>query len=231
LTADIILQARSTSTRLPGKIFLELHGLTMLEQILIRLKKAKGVRHVCVATIRRDYRRVKEICARYGCRAVWGSEPDVLGRFLKAVRSMRSQIVVRATADNPLVDYASIGPALERFDPSLHDALVVEGLPYGAGFEVVTADALRICGKKARKAREREHVTPYIYEHPGEFRVARIPASEGLRRPDLRVTVDTAEDFLAAKDRYEKYFDASEGTADLAEVVRHESPGKLGVPV
>lgn len=231
MKADIILQARSTSSRLPGKVFLELRGRTMLEQILLRLLKVGNARTVCVATTRRDIRRVRSLCGPLGCRAVWGSESDVLGRYLKAVRTLGSEVVVRATADNPLVDYRSLAAALERFDPERMDLLVVDGLPYGAGFEVVSAEALRLCGRLAAAAEEREHVTLHIHRHPERFRIVRLPAEEHVRMPDLRVTVDTAEDFERMRRWYDTCYDAEEGTASLEEVVRRERLRVAGLPV
>lgn len=229
MKTDIILQARSTSTRLPGKVFLELRGRPMLEQILRRLLKVRGVRQVCVATIRKDVKRVREICGPLGCRVVWGSEPDVLGRYLKAVRTLGSEVVVRTTADNPLVDHRTLTEALERFDPDAMDALVVEGLPYGAGFEIVSASALERCGRMAKAPEEREHVTPFLYGHPELFRVGRLPAPERVRMPELRVTVDTAEDFERMRSWYEACYDEAEGTADLEEVVRRERARGAGL--
>ena len=220
--ADIILQARSTSTRLPGKIFMDIRGRTMLEQILFRLSLVKNRRKLCVATIRGDAARIRRLAKPFGAEVVWGSENDVLASYRKAARKLGSTVIVRATADNPLVDYESLDRALGVFAGSGADYMVMEGLPYGAGFEIFTAKALDVCAKKARLPSEREHVTPFIYGHPGLFRIRRLKAPARKNRPGLRVTVDTAADLRGARKFYGMYFDDRTGTADLGKVISHE---------
>lgn len=222
LKKDIILQARSSSTRLPGKIFMELGGKTMLEQILIRLTKTENVRYVCVATILKDFLKISNISKKYGCKTIWGSERDVLGRFIKAAKILGSEIVVRTTADNPLVDYETLSCVLPSFDSSSCDLMVVDGLPYGAGFEIISASVLKRLGTLAKKPEEREHVTLYIYNHPDKFKIKRLTAPSDLYAPELRVTVDTEEDIKRARRYYSLYFNEKIGMVNLREVIKYE---------
>lgn len=221
-SADIILQARSTSTRLPGKIFTELHGKTMIEQILKRLSLVKNLRKLCVATIRRDEKRIVRLGRRFGTEVIWGSEENVLSRYLKAAGVLGSRVIVRTTGDNPFVDYESLDLALDRFDPARCDYMVMDGLPYGAGFEIFSVECLERCGKMARTKAEKEHVTPCIYNHPLKFRIKRLKAPPARNCPGLRVTVDTGDDLKTARKYYNSYFDRKKGIVNLTRLIRHE---------
>lgn len=221
---SIFLQARSTSTRLPGKIFLPLEGRPLIERIFQRLKGLMDIASVCVATIPRDLDRLSTLALPYGIRVIEGPEDDVLARFVLAAKMMRPEIIVRCTADNPLVFADGIRIALAQFDAAQDDYLVMDSLPYGAGFEILTNSVLKRAALESRTEAEREHVTPYIYHHPELFRLKTVPAPEEVASPKLRVTVDTQEDYDRMCGWYRKYMDLKSGLVDLSEVVKNESP-------
>jgi spore coat polysaccharide biosynthesis protein SpsF len=132
-----------------------------------------------------------------------GPKEDVLGRYCRAIRSFSVDRVIRATGDNPFV-FIDAARAINAEAQSLDaDYAGYSGLPYGAGVESVSAQALlraeqeTAYGEKipARFPPEREHVCPYLYNHPELFRLHRPLAPRQWQGPSLRVTVDTREDY------------------------------------
>jgi spore coat polysaccharide biosynthesis protein SpsF len=190
----VILQARMGSIRLPGKVLADLAGLTILARCVERLK-ASGVGRVVVATTTRpEDDAIESAAGAAGVRVVRGPTEDVLGRYLLAAEAIGARYVIRATADNPLVDPESPGRVLRVLLDEGADHVVESGLPVGAAVEAVRVDALKVAAARSADAYDREHVTPYIRHRPDQFRLAAPGAPADLRRPDLRLTVDTPDD-------------------------------------
>ncbi|MCL2877284.1 MAG: NTP transferase domain-containing protein [Acidobacteria bacterium] len=192
------LQGRMGSRRLPGKTLMKIQGRSILERAICRLRASPAVDAVVVLTTRRkEDDAIAAESERLGVSYYRGPEDDVLARFHEAAEIFRPEIIIRATADNPLIEIGSIErivTALRSFDL---DYCMEKDLPYGAATEAVTASALAKTQAAAREQQHREHVTLYIKEHPGEFRVLLLDPPCAVRRPDFRVTVDTPEDFTA----------------------------------
>lgn len=189
------LQARMGSSRLPGKVLMDIEGRSILERAIGRLRASDAVDAVAVLTteLERDDVVVKE-AERLGAPVYRGAEDDVLARFCGAAERFEPAIVIRATADNPLIDIGSLDRIVARLTRDRLDYCVEVDLPYGAATEAVTAEALQRTHQRASEPRHREHVTMYIREHPEEFSFALPPAPMALRHPETRVTVDTVED-------------------------------------
>jgi spore coat polysaccharide biosynthesis protein SpsF len=189
----IVLQARMGSSRLPGKVLAPVAGASVLSHCIRRLL-ASGVGTVVVATTDRpeDAAVVLE-AERHGVRAVRGAVDDVLGRFAQATADWKGDFVLRATADNPLVDIGAPGRVLKVLENGA-DYCVEEGLPVGAAVEGMRTTALRACAALAETPYDREHVTPFLRRHPRRFAVRPIAAPAEFCRPNLRLTVDTRED-------------------------------------
>jgi spore coat polysaccharide biosynthesis protein SpsF len=193
-TAGIVLQARYGSTRLPGKALATIDGRPILEHCLRRLMFA-GVAPVVLATTRRPEDDGLEAIARsLGADVFRGHTNDVLGRYLAAADEFGFDTIIRATGDNPGVDIQAPGRLIEALRASEADYACEEGLPYGAAVEAVTREALVRAGREAYHVEDREHVTTYVRRNTQIFRVLTIPAPAPLRRPDVRVTVDTPAD-------------------------------------
>lgn len=190
-----VVQARTGSTRLPGKVLQDLGGVPMLEFMLRRLA-ALDVAQVVVATSTLDRDdAVAEIADRCGVGVVRGSESDVLARFVTALDRFPAPTVVRLTADCPLTDPAIVAAVLDRHHERGADYttnVLPRSFPKGLDVEVVSADALRTADRDATDPDEREHVTPYLYRRPERFRLANLDST--LNAGDERWTVDTAED-------------------------------------
>jgi spore coat polysaccharide biosynthesis protein SpsF len=190
------LQARMGSTRLPGKVLMHIHGQSILERAIRRLRAAPIVDRVVVLTtcLSQDDAVVEET-QKLGAELFRGPVDDVLTRFYAATAKFRPGIIIRATADNPLIEIGSIERIVDALDWGGFDFCMEEGLSYGAATEAVTAEALIRVHKNARDQRHREHVTLYIKEHPEEYRISYLTPPESLQFPKIRLTVDTPEDF------------------------------------
>lgn len=184
------------STRLPGKVLKDLGGETVLARVVNRLRQTRLISELLVATTDQpaDDAVVAE-CRRYSVAVFRGDQEDVLDRYFRAAQQAKADIVVRITADCPLIDPEitdkTIAAFLETRPDYASNALVLT-YPRGLDTEVMTFAALERAWREARKLYEREHVTPYIYEHPTEFKL--LSVTDDVDHSDHRWTVDTAED-------------------------------------
>ncbi len=194
---NAVIQARSSSTRLPGKVLRPLGGRSVLGWVVRAAAAAPGVDRVVVATSADPSDdEVAAEAARCGAAVVRGPLDDVLERFAVALREHPADAVVRLTADCPLLDPALIGQlaALWRAQPSLDyvSTTLVRTLPRGFDAELVRAEVLREQVSAATGA-DREHVTSGVYAQPTRYSCAGVVVSPAAE--DLRVTLDTAEDW------------------------------------
>jgi spore coat polysaccharide biosynthesis protein SpsF len=189
------LQARMGSTRLPGKVLMRIQGKTILERAIERLRAARSVDSVVVltTTLDADLAVVRE-ARRAGAAVFRGPDLDVLARFCQAADLFQPDIIVRATADNPLIDIGSVDRIVAALKAGDLDYCMEAWLPVGAATEVMTRAALCRVGQIGLLTHHREHVTIYVKEHPEEFRTAFLEPPGELRLPHLRITVDTPAD-------------------------------------
>lgn len=200
-----ILQARMGSERLPGKVLAPLCGAPMLARTIDRLRLARAVDEVVVATTDlAEDDPIDDYCTHHlGCFVFRGSADDVLARYHLCAEDRGSDIVVRVTGDNPAVDPAVVDEALRVFFDSDHlDFLRFrEGLPLGVGVSVFTARALARAHREANDAECREHVTPYIKQNGHIFAVKQAECI-GRDYSGIRLTVDTIEDLQTMRALY-----------------------------
>lgn len=182
-TAMAFLQARMGSTRLPGKVLMPIQGKSILERAVSRLRASAGIDAVAVLTtsLHEDDCIVDEAC-RLGALVYRGPGQDVLRRFQEAAEKFKPGIILRATADNPLIEIGSVARIVLALRSTNIDYCMENDLPYGAATEAFTAEALAKTHAMTRDPRHREHVTLHIKETPGEFRVTY------LRAPNLCAT-------------------------------------------
>jgi spore coat polysaccharide biosynthesis protein SpsF len=200
--AGIVLQARYASTRLRGKALQPVAGRTILEQCLRRLIRAGVARVVLATTMEPEDDVLATLAARMGVPVYRGSTDDVLGRFSEAARMFNLDPVVRATADNPAVDVQAPGRVLAALQATHADYIHEDGLPLGAGVEGMRAEALHRAAELATDAYDREHVTPFIRRRRDLFRVTQRPAPAPLACPQLRLTIDTADDLAWVRELF-----------------------------
>lgn len=192
----IVVQARMRSTRLPGKVLADLAGRPMLAYTVGRLTAACGDRgQVLIATTTASADdRLAQACLDAGVGCARGSEFDVLSRYVAATADLSdNDIVVRATADNPLYCPRRTAAIIDEHLRHGGDYTCIERLSYVVP-EVVRAGALRAMAAAAQDARCREHVTPYFREAEHAFRVRQLPPDWCGLRPDIRLTVDTPDE-------------------------------------
>jgi len=189
----IILQARMGSRRLPGKALMALGGRSILEHCLVRL--ATSELPVIVATTALPEDDVIEAeTRRAGALVFRGDSDNVLGRYIAAARAFEVETIIRATGDNPLVDSDGPRRVLELARNVRADHVVECGLPVGAAVEAVALTALERADALITDPYDREHVTSLL-RRDVRFQSLRAMAPRHLRRPGLRLTVDTQEDF------------------------------------
>lgn len=197
-----IVQARMSSSRLPGKILLKLpytSEITVLQQVIRRLKHASVLDEIIVATtVNPADDPVVEIARSEGARTFRGSEHDVLGRYYHAATDAGLDVIVRITSDCPCTDPRIIDEVVRHHMDTGADYTSntrILTYPRGVDTEVATMQALERAFNQATKPYEREHVTIYLYEHPDQFKIENVPAPAAVTRPDLRITIDTPQDY------------------------------------
>jgi spore coat polysaccharide biosynthesis protein SpsF len=223
----VVVQARMGSSRLPGKVLREAGGRSLLAHLLERLRRARSVDEILIATTTSPADDELERAARaLGAGVSRGSENDVLDRFARAIEPLSADAIVRVTADCPLLDPAELDRVVGEFlsrrgDPDAPEYVTnqagnVRRIPRGLDVEVMSRAALTRAGREATAPGDREHVTPYLYRVPGRFRVLVTHYPEG-DYSDLRLTVDTPEDLALVQ----AVFDALGADASFPEVARY----------
>ncbi len=199
-----------SSTRLPGKVMADLVGAPMILRQIERLKRAKRLDQIVVATSTdaSDDGLAERLLAE-GIGVYRGSLEDVLGRFVGALETFSGhETVVRLTADCPLADPDVIDETIALFEGSRADYASNtperRSYPKGLDIEVMRADVLRTTATEATDPYDREHVTPFIYRHPERFKVVGLEqhASEG----EVRWTVDRPDDLDFVRAVYEALY-------------------------
>lgn len=189
--AGIILQARYASSRLPGKALERIGQRTILEHCIRRLHAGRAGQVVLATTVNAEDDALAALATRLGIEVLRGDVEDVLGRFVAAAETFGLDPIVRATADNPAVDIDAAGRVIAALRASGADYVREDGLPVGAAVEGVTSAALSRASTDAHLAEDREHVTTFVRRNPQAFTIVGVQAPALLRRPDLRLTVDT----------------------------------------
>lgn len=199
----IIVQARMGSTRLPGKILKEVLQKPLLSYEIERLKQVKNAQEVIIATTTNQLdQAVIDLCQKEGMGVFRGSEEDVLGRYYEAAVLTKADVIVRITADCPLIDPRIIDKAIALFLDTKSDYDYLSNAqertyPRGMDVEVFSRKALEKAYDEAHLPEEREHVTLYLYRHPEKFHIGSF--KRNLDASSYRLTVDTAEDFALIK--------------------------------
>jgi spore coat polysaccharide biosynthesis protein SpsF len=221
----IVVQARMSSTRLPGKVLMELSGRPMLERQLERLSRCAHADEIVLAVTSNDGDQpLVELARRLGLRWYRGSEDDVLSRYVEAAREAQADLVVRVTSDCPLIDPdetdAVIAALEERRETVDYASNRLEPhLPRGLDTEVLWRDTLDRMDRMGTSKPAREHVTWFCYaERPDLF------ALHSVLRPvdahDLRWTVDTPDDLEMVRTLYDR-LGLAEQPRPLAEVIAY----------
>lgn len=226
--AVVVVQARMGSTRLPGKVLAEVGGRPLLGLMLARLAPLADTgctTVVATSDLDRDDP-VAEVAEAAGVRTFRGDEGDVLGRFAGVLGAHPAPVVVRLTADCPLIDPTIVSDVIEqhrREGADYTSNTLVRTFPDGLDVEVVDADALARAAAEATEPAEREHVTPFVYRRPERFALAQH--TSGLDLGDERWTVDRPEDLEVVRAAVARAGDATAaGWRELAAVLGATAP-------
>lgn len=197
-----IIQARMQSTRLPKKVLLLLGGKTILENVVDRVRQAETIGQAIVATSTEDAdNAIVELCEEKGIQHFRGSHEDVLDRFYQAAKQFKAEHICRITADCPLIDPAVIDEAVETYKKGGYDYVSnshpVATYPDGFDTWIFSFQALEKSWQEAKLPSEREHVTPYIWNHPEIFKNFNIKNKKDLS--EYRLTIDEEKDYQALK--------------------------------
>ncbi|MFI5348060.1 MAG: cytidylyltransferase domain-containing protein [Elusimicrobiota bacterium] len=195
-----VVQARMTSTRLPGKILMDLDGAPMLQRQLDRLKRCRTADEIVVAcTTNAADEPLAALCAREGVKTFRGSENDVLSRYLGAAREAKADLVVRVTSDCPLICPEICDKVVESIgDADYASNTLRRTYPRGLDTEAFTFPALEKAAAAATSGPAREHVTWFMHtESRADFRARSIEDSDD--HSALRWTVDQPEDLEAVR--------------------------------
>jgi spore coat polysaccharide biosynthesis protein SpsF len=203
-----IIQARLASSRLPGKVLLPIAQQPMLARVVSRVRRASLIDEIIVATTS-DFsdEQIVQFCGDEGVPCYRGDPYDVLDRYYQAARQTQADIIVRITADCPMIDPVEIDRVIRAFLDNGVDFAAnrlpppfKRTTPIGMDTEVCTFSALERAWREADQPYQREHVMPYLYDTAGRFKVLHV-----IMQPDLgnlRFTVDTPEDLQLANEIY-----------------------------
>jgi spore coat polysaccharide biosynthesis protein SpsF len=195
------VQARMTSSRLPGKVLMPIGGKPALEMLLSRLKKSRYIDGISVATTINPEDDAVVACAKsLGADSFRGSELDVLGRLVGTAQAAKADIIVEITGDCPFVDPALVDRCIEEFfthDVDYASNTIHATYPNGFDVQVFPTAILEGVERVGREPVYRTHPSYYIYTHQEKYRCRNWEAPEEAYGPELRMTLDEESDYRA----------------------------------
>lgn len=222
----VVVQARTGSSRLPGKVLLPAAGAPLLVRLLERILAARTPFELVVATtVRPEDDPIDELVRRFGARVYRGHPTDLLDRHHRAAVAARADVVVKIPSDCPLVDPEVIDAVLGAHRAAAGSLDYVSNLhpatwPDGNDVEAMSVEALATAWREARAPHEREHTTPFLWDRPERFRIGNVSRPDGR---DLsmthRLTLDYPDDYLLIAAVYEALWRADRPVFSLADVL------------
>lgn len=192
-----IIQARVGSSRLPAKVLKRLGDADVLSYDIARCRAIQGVDEVIIATsdLPQDDA-IAEWCEEHRVAYFRGSEEDVLDRYVQCAKQYEPDYVMRVTSDCPFVDYEMASEIVELMAHERKDIVLLQGeLPRGLAVELISYEALLKIHEVGKESRHREHVTYYAYEYSEQFESVTYKVPSNRQVPELRITLDTEEDY------------------------------------
>ncbi len=209
-----MIQARMSSTRLPQKVMLSLCGKPLLYRMYERVKRAHYSGEVVVITSRnKTDDPIAELCKEYDIPVYRGHLSDLLDRHYKAARKYKADAVVKVPSDCPLIDPSVVDKVIRNFVENNDKYDYVSNLhpatyPDGNDVEIMSFEAIEKAWREAEKDFEREHTTPYMWEHPNLFGIGNVEWETGADYSSThRWTIDYEEDYVFIRSVYEELYD------------------------
>lgn len=222
----VVIQARTGSRRLPGKVLRPVVGAPMLVRMIERVRAARSRFHLVVATTGlAEDDAIEALCLNVGVPCHRGHPTDLLDRHYRAAEAAGADVVVKTPSDCPLIDPTAIDLVLDRFllDPGRYD--FVSNLhpatwPDGNDVEVMRFSALQAAWREARAPWEREHTTPFLWDQPERFRLGNVRWQTGRDYSMThRFTVDYPEDLAFVQAVFDALWRPSGRIFGLAEIL------------
>ena len=207
-----IIQARMSSTRLPGKVLEDINGISLLNHIYLRLSNCLNVDKIVVATsIEKSDDILVEHCLRHNIEVFRGSLDNVLSRFISIIEMFQPKLIARITGDCPLIYPDFIDFQIDCLNKSNSDAIYIEREPeIFCGQGVFSSKALKIIFNESINPRDLEHVGSYFFtENPNRFEWIKLMIPEEYRNFKYRLTVDELDDLLFIRNIYDNLWDGS----------------------
>ena len=204
-----IIAARTGSSRLPNKVLLDISGKTALERMIERVKNAKTLDRIVIATStnKRDDS-IENICKQINVECIRGSENDLLSRYYLVVEKIQPDIIVKMGADSILVDPFVIDKVVKTFLTNKYDYVSNYGIPKtypeGCTADVYTSKTLREAFLEAKKPSEREHISPFMWNNPHRYALYRVDYEKDLS--SYRLSLDYEEDYIVIKSIFEALY-------------------------
>ena len=225
MTIGCIIQARMGSTRLPGKVLMEvIEGKPVLYYVINQLKYCKSFEKLIIATTTLpEDDKIVQFCIDNNVNYFRGDSKNVLERHYRCAEKFSLSTVIRMPADKPLLDPEVVDKVVEAFNSNSYDYFtnfLPSTYPSGTEVEVLSFNALKIAYEKAILPSEKEHVTNYIYDHKDDFRIFNVVNSENLS--NFRWAVDRIEDLRLVREIVSNIHKSPILIKDILELFKNE---------
>ncbi len=204
------IEARMTSTRLPGKVLMPVMGKPMLEYMIERVRRVPGLDEIIVATtVNETDQPIVDLAERLGIGWFRGSENDVMGRVLNAAQAYDADVIVELTGDCPLIDPDIISSVIRCFSQGEADYasnLPIRTYPIGMETQVFPTSILADAISLTQDPTDHEHVSLYIYSHPERYHIVTVDSGLPRRWHGIRLTLDTVEDFELIHEIFKTFY-------------------------
>ncbi len=218
------VEARMTSSRLPGKVLLEAAGISMLEHLIRRLKTVQSIDNIVLATTNNeDDLQLVEIAKNLNISYYCGSEEDVMHRVIDAAASVKADVVVEVTGDCPIIDPEIVEQTIRMFNAHKVDYVsnaVIRSYPDGMDTQVFRLETLKRSAEITTDPLEREHVTLHIRNNPELFTHLHLLAPPEIHWPELGLTLDEFNDYELIKKIIEHFDTKDNPFFSCTDVVR-----------
>lgn len=195
----VTIEARMTSSRLPGKVLMKSCGKPMLELMIERIRRSQTIDDIIVATtINKDDDAIVDLCDKIGCKYFRGSEDDVLERVLLAAKSLDAKTVVETTGDCPFIDWRHIDHLVRFYENNEFDFVAnnsEKSFPKGFDIRIFSSKMIEDLNANSTNPLDHEHVSIHFPEHPEKYRCYNWVADGNENRPEIEVTLDELGDY------------------------------------
>lgn len=199
-----VIACRLESTRLFAKSLQMIDDKSILDSIIIQLKKSKFIDEIILAISNKIGNEIfVEFAKSKSLKFIVGNEADVLQRIIDAACYVNANLVLRVTSEDPIKHWKAIDVVIKQHIQLDMDLSFTKDLPEGTGFELINLKSLKIAQKKGTK-KDREDVTSYLYKNAKSFRIYPYLVKPKFRRPEIRLTVDYPEDLVLIREIFKK---------------------------